>query len=80
MALADELCAGRLVCVLEGGYHLDVLAHSVLTTLRILAETGEGPSDPFGPPRFGAERDASQLLDRLKSLHNIADPPTYSLP
>ena len=35
MALADELCDGRLVCVLEGGYHLDVLAHSVLTTLRV---------------------------------------------
>ena len=29
MALADELCGGRLVCVLEGGYNLQVLSHSV---------------------------------------------------
>ena len=28
MVLADELCGGRLVCVLEGGYNLRVLSHS----------------------------------------------------
>ncbi len=37
MALADELCNGKLVTVLEGGYHLDVLPHCVLSTLRKLS-------------------------------------------
>ncbi len=75
-----KCAAGAWLPVLEGGYHLDVLAHSVLTTLRELSGCGEGPSDPFGMPRFGAERDVAELLSRLIRLHNIADPPHYSLP
>jgi len=80
LVLADELCGGRLVATLEGGYHLDVLAHSVLTTLRELTGCENGPSDPFGMPRFGPERDVTQLLSRLIRLHNIPEPPSYSLP
>jgi acetoin utilization deacetylase AcuC-like enzyme len=80
LELADELCHGRLVGVLEGGYNLDVLAHAVLTTLRMFAGAGEGPSDPFGPPRAGADRDVTPLLDRIKNLHGIKNPPFYSTP
>jgi len=36
-ALADELCAGRLVSVLEGGYDLGALADSVAAHLEALA-------------------------------------------
>ena len=36
MALADELCDGRLVSVLEGGYDLDALADSVSTHVEVL--------------------------------------------
>jgi acetoin utilization deacetylase AcuC-like enzyme len=78
MALADELCHGRLVAVLEGGYHLGVLSHSVLTTLRRLTGSHQGPSDPFGPAP-GGERDIADLLERLRTLHNIPDGPYYSL-
>jgi acetoin utilization deacetylase AcuC-like enzyme len=78
MALADELCAGRLVVVLEGGYHLGVLSHSVLSTLRVLSGNRQGPSDPFGPAP-GGEREVTPLLERLKTLHRLQDPPTYSL-
>jgi acetoin utilization deacetylase AcuC-like enzyme len=35
-SLADELCRGRLVVVLEGGYNLDATAASVSATLRVL--------------------------------------------
>ncbi|CAN5825378.1 histone deacetylase [soil metagenome] len=73
MALADELCGGKLICALEGGYHLDVLAHSVLSTLRVLSESPQGPSDPFGPPAE-AERPATPLLDRIQKLHGLKDP------
>ena len=36
-SLADELCDGRLVCVLEGGYHTESLANSVYAVLEVLA-------------------------------------------
>jgi acetoin utilization deacetylase AcuC-like enzyme len=77
--LADELCHGRLAAVLEGGYNVDVLAHSVLTSLRTLSGSELGPSDPFGPPPAG-ERDALGLVDQLRRMHGIADPPHHSIP
>jgi acetoin utilization deacetylase AcuC-like enzyme len=39
--LADDLCDGRLVLALEGGYHLQALASSVEATLSVLL--GERP-------------------------------------
>jgi acetoin utilization deacetylase AcuC-like enzyme len=79
LALADELCHGRLVAVLEGGYNLDVLSHAVLTTLRLLSGDERGVSDPFGPPRR-PERDASSLIARVQSLHGLSGAPVISLP
>jgi len=79
LALADELCHGKLICVLEGGYHLDVLAHSVLSTLRTLSGSPAGISDPFGAPQQG-ERPVANLLSRLRNLHNIPESPFYSTP
>ncbi len=79
MKLADELCRGRLVAVLEGGYNLDVLAHGILTTLRTLSGSRRGVSDPFGPPPDG-QRDVLGLVQQLRRLHGIADPPFYSFP
>ncbi|HMQ52114.1 MAG TPA: histone deacetylase [Anaerolineae bacterium] len=47
-ALADQLCQGRLVLVLEGGYNLRSLGAGVVAALRAL--TGEpAPPDPLGP-------------------------------
>lgn len=40
--LVDRHCPGRLAFVLEGGYHLDSLAHGVRTVLEILAG-GDAP-------------------------------------
>ncbi len=68
MALADELCGGKLVAVLEGGYHLGVLPHAVLSTLRTLSGSPKGPSDPFGDYP-GVERKLGQLMDELKQVH-----------
>lgn len=42
--LADELCDGRLVLVLEGGYHLDSLAKGAHTVIEVLA--GGKPAVP----------------------------------
>jgi acetoin utilization deacetylase AcuC-like enzyme len=79
MGLADELCGGRLVCVLEGGYHLQVLAHSVLTTFQVLRTEPVRPSDPFGLSQ-ATERSIHHLLGQLKMLHNIREGAHYSLP
>ena len=78
MALADELCGGRLVVGLEGGYHVGALSHAVLSAVRLLSHSQQGPSDPFGPAP-GGERDIAPLLEKLRRLHNIPDGPYYSL-
>jgi acetoin utilization deacetylase AcuC-like enzyme len=70
-ALADALCHGRVVCTLEGGYHLEALAHSVLATLwALMGEPGE-PPDPFGAPAF-APRGADDVLTQVKKVHGLA--------
>lgn len=70
VGMADELCNGRIVFTLEGGYHLDVLAHGVLNTFYALM--GEDQvSDPFGKPFPGSEPDIGALLERLKRLHGL---------
>jgi len=79
MGLADELCHGKLVAVLEGGYHLDVLPHCVLSTLRKLSGSKQSVSDPFGTMQQN-ERDIAKLLEQLRKLHGIRDNPTYSIP
>jgi len=69
-ALADELCAGRIVFTLEGGYHLKVLSYAVLDTFKALLGD-EDVVDPLGPsPR--AEVDISDLLTAVKRVHNLA--------
>ncbi len=41
-ALADRVCAGRIVSTLEGGYDLSALAASVAAHVRMLMERGHG--------------------------------------
>jgi hypothetical protein len=69
-ALADALCRGRLVVVLEGGYDLDVLAHAVLNTLRLLDDPTAVISDPFGPAPTPS-RPVAGLIAELRALHNL---------
>jgi acetoin utilization deacetylase AcuC-like enzyme len=70
LALAGELCQGRIVFTLEGGYHLEVLAHAVLTTLRQLSGHREVINDPLGPCPWD-ERDASALLAQVRQTHGL---------
>ena len=79
MTLADDLCDGYLVVELEGGYELDVLAHSVLTTLRRLQDNGQGPSDPFGLAP-DEEEYALSLVEKLRALHGLSELPYNALP
>ncbi len=45
---ANESCDGRIVSTLEGGYHLDALAHSVHATLDVLHDIEADVDDPIG--------------------------------
>jgi acetoin utilization deacetylase AcuC-like enzyme len=69
--MADDLCQGRLVFTLEGGYQLEVLSYAVLNTFHVLLGDEE-VVDPLGSaPR--PERDVSGLIDQLKGLHRLVN-------
>ncbi len=67
--LAAELCSGRLVFTLEGGYHLDALALSVAATFAVLLGERE-VHDPLGPAR-GAEQDVDDVIAEVKRVHGL---------
>jgi acetoin utilization deacetylase AcuC-like enzyme len=71
-ALADDLCDGRLVFVLEGGYNLQALAHGAEAASLLLL--GEYPApDPLGPPpQQLSVGQVEPLLNAIRELHNLA--------
>ncbi len=68
-SLADELCQGRLVFSLEGGYNLNALAASVVATFAVLM--GRDFSDPLGSSGR-PEADIASLLDTVKRIHGLS--------
>jgi acetoin utilization deacetylase AcuC-like enzyme len=73
VALADELCDGRIALMLEGGYSLEALGHGVVATARSLL--GDPWQDPLGPPP-GPARDhvatLGPLLDAARQIHGLS--------
>jgi acetoin utilization deacetylase AcuC-like enzyme len=68
--LADRLCDGRLVVVLEGGYNLEMLTAGVANTCRaLLGDPAPGP-DPLGPSPW-LERDVDDLIRTVKQVHKL---------
>ena len=68
--LADEVCAGRLVCALEGGYNLQALAESVLATLRVLQGKPELVVDSLGG-HPEAQVDLDPLIAGIARVHPL---------
>jgi acetoin utilization deacetylase AcuC-like enzyme len=67
---AGELCGGRLLIALEGGYHLVALPWCVRRTLELLL--GDEPTrDPLGLAGT-REPDVDAMLREVKSLHGLA--------
>jgi acetoin utilization deacetylase AcuC-like enzyme len=65
--MAEQYCSGRVLFVLEGGYHFQALSHGVLNVLYAL--TGDDKvSDPLGPSPYSSP-DVTNLLAQLKRLH-----------
>ena len=69
--LADELCSGRLVFSLEGGYNLTALASSVKATFDMLLDNTT-IEDPLGqsPHRFEVVSIAP-LIKSIKEIHTL---------
>ncbi len=69
VALAEELCHGRVLFVLEGGYDPRALAINCLAVLCALADEA-CPQDPFGPAQTPPV-DAGAQIDRVRRLHRL---------
>jgi acetoin utilization deacetylase AcuC-like enzyme len=68
--LADELCQGRVVCALEGGYDLTAIAWSARACLDTLLGNPFA-EDPLGPGPAVPGPDIEPLLAEIKRLHNL---------
>ncbi|MBI2957365.1 MAG: histone deacetylase, partial [Chloroflexi bacterium] len=70
-ALANELCDGRLVFALEGGYHLEALSHSIKATLQVLLGDSQ-IDDPLGGPNVtGRGADLTGLIAEVRRVHGL---------
>ncbi len=69
--LADELCGGKLVLTLEGGYNLEAIAHSVKATFEILLGK-TAIDDPIGQPQHrGQIPSIDHMLNKVKQIHQL---------
>lgn len=70
-SLADELCKGRVVVTLEGGYNLEALSYGVKATFDVLLGKS-AIDDPIGPPHHGGRAPSIEpLLSAVKKTHGI---------
>ncbi len=71
-ALADELCGGRMVCTLEGGYDLQALSASVEATVRVLSGSRVEVADPHGVPAGACGREAVEpIVAAVRHVHGL---------
>lgn len=71
--LAKDLCGGRCVFFLEGGYNLKSLSHSVADTFRALLGDQSLASE-FDDPNILYEEPSTkvkQAIQRIKSIHSL---------
>lgn len=67
--MAGELCGGRIIFVLEGGYHLEALSNGVLNVAYALLGDDQ-VSDPLGLSHHH-EPDISTLVGRIRAIHSL---------
>ena len=66
---ANEICSGKIIFFLEGGYNLDVLRYGVTNTIRNLMRI-EMFDDPLGPSKT-TEPDINKLIKELHQIHKL---------
>jgi len=70
VSLAEQLCGGRLVIVLEGGYDLTVLAHGVADACRALLGDTEPGEDSIGASNW-PEPSLERLMAGIRTTHRL---------
>ncbi|MBE2182474.1 MAG: histone deacetylase [Anaerolineae bacterium] len=69
-ALADELCSGKIVFVMEGGYYVEALAYGMVNVGHILL--GEATVDPLGEPDDSIpEPSLTALIEQVQRIHKL---------
>jgi len=69
--LADELCGGKLVFTLEGGYNLEALSTSIKATFDVLLGK-PAIEDVLGPSKRNLPvPDISLLINQVKKVHKL---------
>ena len=66
---ADEMCSGKIIFFLEGGYNLDVLRYGVTNTIKGLMGI-DTFDDPLGPSKIN-EPDINRLINELHQIHKL---------
>jgi acetoin utilization deacetylase AcuC-like enzyme len=66
---AEEICSGKIIFFLEGGYNLDVLGNGVTNTVRSLLGI-ESFEDPLGRTNY-QEPDIEKLVNELVTIHKL---------
>lgn len=70
IAMAETLCDGKIVFVMEGGYDLEALGHGMRNIAHALLGDTE-VSDPYGKPESAAQPDILPLIQKLKQVHKL---------
>jgi acetoin utilization deacetylase AcuC-like enzyme len=70
VALAERLCGGKIVVVLEGGYDLEVLARGVADTCRALLGDAERGPDAIGASEW-LEASVERLIAGARKFHGL---------
>ncbi len=68
--LAGELCPGRLVYALEGGYSLEALSYSVKAILEDLLDL-PASADPIGPAPQHPRVNIDGVLEAVRAAHGL---------
>ena len=69
--LAGELCEGKLLFTLEGGYHLKALSYSIKATLEVLLDIPRS-EDLLGKPQSSYNpRDIDNVIDMVATKHGL---------
>jgi len=69
--LATELCQGRLVFTLEGGYNLQVVASSIKAVFDVLLGNSE-VDDPLGKASMAREPEGfDEHIEAIKRIHHL---------
>lgn len=70
LALAQELCDGRVVFALEGGYQVEMLAHGVQNLAhRLLGD--DHFSDPLDNSGLRTRSDSQETIERIRRIHGL---------